>query len=515
MPPKRSADDDAMVANAAFADDSEPPVTCRGVLTMAFFLIVGVIMIQDIFIKRGWSAGGPGASSGSPRPTDGGGNGSEVQTVSLVPPPPQIEAAATVAPAATAAALRTDATAAPAQTEVPPENGEPEWLAVAPQQLSDAALIAAKKLVLGSVPVLYPRRHVLQLTSEPSVAQRNIAITELFPCFGSRFNRSGDAPLSPPRYDVAFIPVGCFGDPVPAAGPCLSTSCRHGPLLAEATWCGMHRFGAFTGDNFYPSGLRKPTDRRFEHDLRTKYWQFPELQMRFFATVGNHDKKPHTQLRTDHPFWVMPAFRHVSPVQQWGKTTVQLFLVDTHFGFERNTADLMRAEADWLDSALRNSSARWKVVASHEPLWGFLDFTHNAGMIEALHPVIVRHRVPLFIAAHAHSVHLHRCKGGYHQLVSAGYADNFHSHAKPRRPDGHYHLGRGGAAVFFNHDYADVAAFDTARRAIFAHRIPHPDTPLAEATKPSADFDASPMWKVTPQCQSYLPYVPEYCKPSS
>ena len=242
-------------------------------------------------------------------------------------------------------------------------------------------------LTANGVFITFPNSAAFQETTEVKVVRRGLRTEDIFPCFRPAPSEAPRGAKQARPYDVVIIPVGCFGDVLPVGQPCKVAPCFLAPLLAAATRCGSAKAGMFLGDNFYPWGLRH-NDPRFEYELREKFFRYPDLQMNWYATVGNHDKpKPYHQIRADHPYWKMPAFHHASPVIQGAKgTSVQLFLFDTHWGFELNDPH-MEEEAKWLDDALKKSTARWKIVGTHEPIWNFLGFEHNRGMMKYIHPV--------------------------------------------------------------------------------------------------------------------------------
>lgn len=365
------------------------------------------------------------------------------------------------------------------------------------------ALLSPDKNPGGLFSTQFPDDEALTVTSDEMVWKRKSRVYDFLRCFGE----DNQSP-SVPRYDVAFLPIGCFGDA--PGNACLSTSCYFARSLANATFCGQKKFGAFLGDNFYPNGLKKDTDPRFDRDLNTKFFRHGPLRMRYYAMVGNHDKRPHTQIRGpgQHSYWYMPAFNYSGDVIRVQGTTVQVFIVDTHWGFDLSYPH-MQAQAQWLDEQLGASTATWKVVMSHEPVFCFADFDHNRALLDFIHPVLLKHKVQLFVAAHVHGVFLHKVQGGYYQLTSAGFADNVHTHVKAKRPRGYYHLGRGATAVFFSATHADVVGFMPDASTIFTHRIPVVIDPVVPVTNVAVGDDKLFQYRHT--CEALKPEVPKFC----
>ena len=381
-------------------------------------------------------------------------------------------------------------------SDMPPETPEPIQVEEGPytpvtkplESASEEQLQRFRKLGMRQPTSTFPREEWMSVTSEALIAQRSIKLYSVLPCIG-------DDDSAPP-FEVAFLPIGCFGDFVDRF-PCQSTTCVLARSLANATFCGKSKFGAFLGDNFYPNGLKRADDRRFEKDLNAKFFRFPALRMTYYAMVGNHDLRPHTQLRQpgEHPYWVMPAYKYAAPVVGEGKVTVQSFIVDTHWGFD-HSYPFLAEQGKWLDEELTKSTARWKIVMSHEPVFCFKGFGNNRGLVDFIHPVLKKHKVRLFVAAHVHGISLAKVEGGYYQLVSAGFADNVHRDVKLKRPRGYYHMGRGGTAVLFGENEAVVVAFSATGDLIFSHAIPLTGNTTVETTR-GVQGGTDNLWKGT------------------
>ena len=324
------------------------------------------------------------------------------------------------------------------------------------------------------------------------------------PCWGD-----DDEDTRHPRYDVVMLPIGCFGD-IPGSH-CTSTSCYFGRALANATYCGRRKFGAFLGDNFYPSGLRNAHDPRFERDLNAKFFRHAALRMKYYAMVGNHDLFPRNQLREDHPYWHMPDLNYTGDTIQYGRTSVQVFVIDTHLGLDGNDP-FLEDQAKGLEAALKKSNATWKIVMSHEPIFCFGEFVHSGGLIQHVHPLLIKYNVQFFVSAHVHGVFFHPVQGGYHQLISAGFANSVTPKVKPKRPDGYYHLGRGATAIFFNDTFADVAAFMPDATIVFRHRVGVKLDGKAVIKVTSVASGDPNVFTKQDRCASFFPASPRGCR---
>jgi hypothetical protein len=244
--------------------------------------------------------------------------------------------------------------------------------------------------------------------------------------------------------------------------------------------------GLILGDNFYPWGITRRREQwRLDYEFSAKVMRVPSLRVPWYGTVGNHDGKPKYQYRDNvaiakeedinNRFWIMPGPRQtvppitVPPMTPGGSDgfVVQVFFYSTEWGFENNNPH-MPEEARWLDAALTASSADLKIVATHEPMHGFFN-GRNLVMIEHFQPVLMKHRVPLVVTAHAHGIQLYRCPGGFYQLTVASYSDSLHTQVLRRRPRGYHYLGRGAALIGVNVSHLTVATVDLEGRHVFAH----------------------------------------------
>lgn len=168
-------------------------------------------------------------------------------------------------------------------------------------------------------------------------------------------------------------------------------------------------FAITLGDNFYSEGMESPTTDRWK-----RLWDelYDPLGIKFYATLGNHDwlglDSPAAEiLYTDRsPTWRLPA-----PYYTYTAGPVQFFAIDTN---EMSIAQLM-----WLDEELKKSTARWKLVYGHHPIYSGGDHGDNARLIEKLLPIL-KGKADLYFAGHDHTMEQIKPEGGLHFFISGG-----------------------------------------------------------------------------------------------
>ncbi len=187
-------------------------------------------------------------------------------------------------------------------------------------------------------------------------------------------------------------------------------------------------FGITVGDNFYPSGVRS----RQELDERWKASGYASLNIRFYATLGNHDYRGNAdaQVVSNGSTWNLPF-----PYYTFAAGQARFFALDT----DEDTSETMnpfllfglikrswsKAQRDWVASALTtHAAATWKIVYGHHPVYS--DGGHgNTGRLRkegGLLDIMRERKVDLYIAGHDHDLQYHAPEGdkGIQFIVAGG-----------------------------------------------------------------------------------------------
>ena len=139
-----------------------------------------------------------------------------------------------------------------------------------------------------------------------------------------------------------------------------------------------------TGDNFYPNGVVSEFDPSWLSAFENVYTA-QSTHVPWYVVLGNHDYRTNPDAEVAYSKisarWKMPA-RYYSIKKNIGRDTSQqaeFFFIDTSpyqksyykdedYGPKVVTADTA-AQKRWLQEALNTSTAKWKFVVGHHPLY--------------------------------------------------------------------------------------------------------------------------------------------------
>ncbi|HJV42159.1 tartrate-resistant acid phosphatase type 5 family protein [Caulobacter sp.] len=185
------------------------------------------------------------------------------------------------------------------------------------------------------------------------------------------------------------------------------------------------RFVVSAGDNFYPAGVTSTADAQWRLSFEDVYTA-PALQIPWFSALGNHDYRGDVQAQIDYSRlsdrWRMPNRYFKVEGAAFGAGFVDLFVIDTspmvdgrnydewlqQLARGRHPSHESARQLAWLDQALTNSTAAWKIVVGHHPVYsgGHGDSPH---LVERLAPMLEARGVQLYVNGHDHSLqHIRR-----------------------------------------------------------------------------------------------------------
>jgi hypothetical protein len=205
----------------------------------------------------------------------------------------------------------------------------------------------------------------------------------------------------PPKRSVRVVAFGDFGEEKPSQ------------RKVAAAVAAYHRekpfdLGLLLGDNFVPDGVTGPADPRWKRGWEEIY-DPPGIP--FFAATGNHDwgyaDSPAGEILFSQksPTWRMPAlyFSFTAGPAQF---------------FALATQAMSETQLKWLDRELERSSARWKIVYGHHPIYSYGTHGDTPELKQSLLPLL-KNRANIYLAGHEHIVEDLKPEGGVHFLVAA------------------------------------------------------------------------------------------------
>lgn len=243
------------------------------------------------------------------------------------------------------------------------------------------------------------------------------------------------------------------------------------------------RFIVSAGDNFYDDGVFGLNDPHWRRSFEEIY-DAPSLRLPWYITLGNHDYRGDVEAQLAYgrrdPRWRLPARYYARTERLADGTAVDFFLLDTSpfiraYRGSRTRIDDQNpyAQRVWLDEALGSSSAPWKIVIGHHPLYTAVGgHGHDQpDMIAALEGVLQRHRVPLYINGHDHTMQW-VVKDGITYLTS-GAGSRTYDPPLPWRP-GFASGSHGFLILEIEPDLIRFAFMSEAGRLVFSNTVQRP-----------------------------------------
>lgn len=193
-------------------------------------------------------------------------------------------------------------------------------------------------------------------------------------------------------------------------------------------------FVAALGDVHHFDGVASTADplwlTNYEH-----IYSHPELMIPWYPVLGNHEYRGNTRAVLDYSDisrrWVMPARYYSKEFNVNGDEQMLLVWIDTApliSKYRNDTTqypDASRQDADaqlrWLKHTLASSSAKWKIVMGHHPLYADTDKSDKERLDLQHHllPLLDRYKVDAYICGHIHSFqHIRHNDSGIDYIVN-------------------------------------------------------------------------------------------------
>jgi predicted phosphodiesterase len=162
-------------------------------------------------------------------------------------------------------------------------------------------------------------------------------------------------------------------------------------------------FTIMVGDNIY--GSERPQD--FHKKFELPYKQLLDAGVTFYAALGNHDD-PNQR-------FYKPFSMNGERFYTFTKGNIDFFVLDSNY--------MDRKQLDWLERALKDSNASWKIAYFHHPLYSSGE-SHGSevDLRTVLEPLFVKYRMDVVFAGHEHFYERVKPQKGIYYFTCGGSA---------------------------------------------------------------------------------------------
>ncbi|KAJ6689498.1 hypothetical protein OIU85_005864 [Salix viminalis] len=235
-----------------------------------------------------------------------------------------------------------------------------------------------------------------------------------------------------------------------------------------------------TGDNFYEDGLKGVDDPAFNESF-TRIYTAPSLQKQWYSVLGNHD------YRGDVEAQLSPVLREMD--SKWlclrsfivNTEIAEFFFVDTTPFVNKYFLKPKDDVYDWsgilprksylsnllkdLDLALKESSAKWKIVVGHHTIKSAGQHGNTAELNLQLLPILQANNVDLYINGHDHCLeHISSSESPLQFLTSGGGSKAWRGDVSwwDSKEMKFYYDGQGFMSVQITQTEVDVVFYDVS-----------------------------------------------------
>jgi predicted phosphodiesterase len=188
-----------------------------------------------------------------------------------------------------------------------------------------------------------------------------------------------------------------------------------------------------TGDNFYDAGVDSVGDVLWDMSYEYVYTG-PQLQCPWYVVLGNHDYRgaPSAEIAYSNMSsrWKLPSKYFKEQFSAGGNESVEMFFMDSNpyqkdllsaAGSypELNGQDTV-SQNGWIESGLRNSSADWKLVIGHHPLYTCGVRKNQPQHMRKFEGLFNETHVDAYFCGHEHDLQVHKPEGNVTYFVSGG-----------------------------------------------------------------------------------------------
>ncbi|KAH1236175.1 Purple acid phosphatase 17 [Glycine max] len=246
-------------------------------------------------------------------------------------------------------------------------------------------------------------------------------------------------------------------------------------------------FVVSTGDNFYDNGLTSDHDNAFQESF-TQIYTAKSLQKQWYSVLGNHD------YRGDAEAQLSPVLREID--SRWlclrsfivDSELVEIFFVDTTPFVEEYFTEPQEHKYDWrgigpqkpyitnllkdLELALRESTAKWKIVVGHHAIRSVGHHGDTQELINQLLPILQANNIDFYMNGHDHCLeHISDTESPIQFLTSGAGSKAWRGDIKGmnRRDVNFFYDGQGFMSVKLTQTDATIEFYDVFGNVL--HRL--------------------------------------------
>jgi acid phosphatase len=242
------------------------------------------------------------------------------------------------------------------------------------------------------------------------------------------------------------------------------------------------KFIISVGDNFYEHGVASVDDPQWQASFE-KVYTAPSLQVPWHAVLGNHDYRGNCDAQIAYhqtsPRWNMPARYYTRTEKIDADNAVEFFHIDTtpmqkagddlgvplaHLHSQNNDRQIA-----WLEAALAASTAPWKIVVAHHPVYSGGEHGDTPYIIAHILPLLLKHKVQAYFNGHDHD--LQHLQAGTVNLFCSGAG----SKVRPTTSTSHTKFAKscsGFTAVALQADKMNVRMISDQGQLLYATSVP-------------------------------------------
>jgi len=238
------------------------------------------------------------------------------------------------------------------------------------------------------------------------------------------------------------------------------------------------KFVIAVGDNFYENGVASVNDPQWQTSFENVYTA-PSLQVPWHAILGNHDYHGNCDAQIEYAKtskrWHMPARYYTRSERIDDANTADFFYLDTTpmskldddetAFFGKVKPDGLPAQVAWLEAALKASTAPWKIVVGHHPVYSGGEHGDTPYIIKHVLPLLEKYKVQAYFNGHDHD--LQHLQAGNVNLFCAGAG----SRPRVTGKNPHTKFARGGHPGFItaslSADELEVIMMDDRGKVVY------------------------------------------------